>query len=357
MQRTLRWKRLKERRRNERSEIRKGRAVNILFCSVGRRCELLKDFRTTMGEKIKIVVTDNSPVAPAMAFADKAYLVPLITDPSYISIILDICKKEDIQAVTTLIDPEIMLLAKHRAEFEAIGVLVLAPYEETAKLCFNKYEMYRFLVEKNIPTIKTYGTCEEFMQVYEAGEISFPVFVKPRTGSGSVGARKIDTPELLKQVTEQDESLIIQELMTGKDLDADVYVDTISHKPVAVFSKRKLSTTIGGANKTISFKDQKLFDFVQKVMAVLQFNGPLDMDFFYQNGQYYLSEINPRFGGAYLHAYGAGVDFVKLICENVEGRENPADIGNYEEDVVMMMYDSVVIRKKSELDANMISVM
>ena len=158
-------------------------------------------------------------------------------------------------------------------------------------------------------------------------------------------------------MTEQDESLIIQELMTGKDLDADVYVDTISHKPVAVFSKRKLSTTIGGANKTISFKDQKLFDFVQKVMAVLQFNGPLDMDFFYQNGQYYLSEINPRFGGAYLHAYGAGVDFVKLICENVEGRENPADIGNYEEDVVMMMYDSVVIRKKSELDANMISVM
>lgn len=354
MQLMLQWKHLKEHQRNNRTE-RKGKAVNILFCSVGRRCELLKDFRTTMGDGLKIVVTDNSPVAPAMAFADKAYLVPLITDPSYISIILDICKKEDIQAVTTLIDPEIMLLAKHRAEFEAIGVLVLAPYEETARLCFNKYEMYRFLVEKNIPTIKTYGTYGEFMQDYEEGVISFPVFVKPRTGSGSVGARKIDTPELLKQVTEQDESLIIQELMTGQDLDADVYVDTVSHKPVAIFSKRKLSTTIGGANKTISFKDDNLFGFVQKVMSVLQFNGPLDMDFFYQNGQYYLSEINPRFGGAYLHAYGAGVDFVKLIRENVEGRENPENIGNYEEDVVMMMYDSVVIKKKSELDANLIT--
>lgn len=90
-------------------------------------------------------------------------------------------------------------------------------------------------------------------------------------------------------------------------------------------------------------------------MSVLRFNGPLDMDFFYQNGQYYLSEINPRFGGAYLHAYGAGVDFVKLIRENVEGRENPENIGNYEEDVVMMMYDSVVIKKKSELDANLIT--
>lgn len=331
--------------------------MNILFCSVGRRCELLKDFRNTLGNQVKIVVTDNSRVAPAMAFADKAYLVPLISDPSYISIILDICKKEEIQAVTTLIDPEIMLLAKHREEFEALGVTVLAPYEETAKLCFNKYDMYRFLTEKGINTVKTYGTYEEFMVDYNAGRINFPVFVKPRTGSGSVGARKIETPDLLKQVTEQDKSLIIQELMTGKDLDADVYVDTISHKPVAIFSKKKLSTTIGGANKTVSFKDESLFAFIQEALSVMQFNGPLDMDFFYQDGKYYLSEINPRFGGAYLHAYGAGVDFVKLIQNNVAGIENPVDIGNYEEDIVMMMYDSVVIRKMSELEDSMISMM
>lgn len=331
--------------------------MNILFCSVGRRCELLKDFRNTLGNQVKIVVTDNSRVAPAMAFADKAYLVPLISDPSYISIILDICKKEEIQAVTTLIDPEIMLLAKHREKFEALGVTVLAPYEETAKLCFNKYDMYRFLKEKGINTVKTYGTYEEFMVDYNAGRIDFPVFVKPRTGSGSVGARKIETPDLLKQVTEQDKSLIIQELMTGKDLDADVYVDTISHKPVAIFSKKKLSTTIGGANKTVSFKDESLFAFIQEALSVMQFNGPLDMDFFYQDGKYYLSEINPRFGGAYLHAYGAGVDFVKLIQNNVAGIENPVDIGNYEEDIVMMMYDSVVIRKMSELEDSMISMM
>ncbi len=330
--------------------------MHILFCSVGRRCELLKDFRETLGRDVKIVVTDNSEVAPAMAFADRAYQVPLISDPGYIPMILEICKKEEIHAVTTLIDPEIALLAEHREEFEALGVLVLAPYRETAKLCFNKYEMYQFLTKHGINTIKTYGTYEEFLSAYEKGEIRLPVFVKPRTGSGSVGARRIETLELLKQVTGADESLIIQELMTGKDLDADVYVDTVSHKPVAIFSKRKLSTTIGGANKTISFKDEGLFAFVKEVLATMEFNGPLDMDFFYQDGKYYLSEINPRFGGAYLHAYGAGVDFIKLIAENVKGNENPEQIGNYEEDVVMMMYDSVVIRKKSDIEAAIVSL-
>ncbi|MDD6203093.1 MAG: ATP-grasp domain-containing protein [Lachnospiraceae bacterium] len=328
--------------------------MNILFCSVGRRCELLKDFRNTLGENVKIVVTDNSEVAPAMAFADRAYLVPLINDAAYIPMILDICKKENIQAVTTLIDPEIMLLAAHREEFEKLGVTVLAPYEETAQLCFDKFRMYRFLSEKGVNTVRTYGTYEEFMKDFENGTITFPVFVKPRTGSGSVGARKIDTPQLLRQVTQEDESLIIQELMTGKDLDADVYVDIISHKPVAIFSKKKLSTTIGGANKTISFKDEELFAFIKEILALMRFNGPLDMDFFYQDGKYYLSEINPRFGGAYLHAYGAGVDFIKMIYENVKGRENKEEIGNYEEDIVMMMYDSVVIRKKSEIEQSMI---
>ena len=217
--------------------------------------------------------------------------------------------------------------------------------------------MAKYLNEKGIATVKTFGTFADFKAVYEAGKINFPVFVKPRTGSGSVGARRVDTYEMLEEVTTADSTLIIQELMTGTDMDADIYVDTISHEPVAIFSKKKISTTIGGANKTISFKDDQLFEFVKDALKVFQFNGPLDMDLFYQDGQYYLSEINPRFGGAYLHAYGAGVDFPSFIYHNVkEKASNEACIGNYEEDVVMMMYDSVVIKKLDDIQSNMVQV-
>ncbi len=328
--------------------------MNILFCSVGRRCELLKDFRNTLGDKVKIVVTDNSPYAPALAFSDKSYQVPLITDPGYIPMILKICKEEEIDAITTLIDPEISILAEHRDEFEKIGVEVLAPYTDTARLCFDKYEMYKFLTEKGVNTVRTFGDLEEFKAAYDKKEIDFPVFAKPRTGSGSVGARRVESMEILTELMTRDPSLIVQELMTGKDMDADIYVDTVSHEVVAVFSKKKISTTIGGANKTISFKDPALFDFVKDAMKVFNFNGPLDMDLFYQDGKYYLSEINPRFGGAYLHAYGAGVDFIKFIYNNVALKTvNTPCIGEYEEDVVMMMYDSVVIDKLSSIKERM----
>ena len=318
--------------------------MNILFCSAGRRAELMKDFRRSMDKDDRIIAADLSNLAPALYVADAHYLVPRIDDPTYLDTILDICHKEKINAVTTLIDPEIELLAKNRTRFEEIGVEVLAPYTGTAELCFDKFKMYQYLTAHGVPTPDTWGDYASAMTAVENGSLVFPVFVKPRTGSGSVGARKVQDAETLKALCEADPSLIIQRLMTG-DLDADVYIDTISHKAVSAFSKRKLETKIGGASKTISFKDENLFDFIRRITDLLKFNGPVDMDFFYQDGTYYLSEVNPRFGGAYLHAYGAGVDFIKLIKNNLNGIENIPVFGNYEDDIVMMMYDSVVITK------------
>lgn len=323
---------------------------NILFCSVGRRAKLLMNFRESMNGCGKIVATDLSPVAPALFFADETHLVPRIDDPQYFDNILEICKKSDIKAITTVIDPEIEILAKHREELVAKGVLPLCPAAWTAHLCFNKYEMFKYLHSKGVRTVLTYNSLEGLKEGLDKGEVSFPVFMKPVTGSGSVGIGKVNNwEEAEAKFNDGKFTYIIQELMTGGDCDADVYVDCISHKAVAAFSKKKIESRIGGASKTISFKDPKLFEFIEEVCSVLELNGPCDMDFFIKDGEYYLSEINPRFGGAYLHAYGAGVDFIKLILNNIHGIENESIIGQYDEDVIMLMYDDVVITKKSDL--------
>lgn len=323
---------------------------NILFCSVGRRARLLMDFRKSMNGCGKIVATDLSPVAPALFFADETYLVPRIDDSAYFDTILGICDKSNIKAITTVIDPEIEILAKHREELIDKGILPLCPAAWTAHLCFNKYEMFKHLQSNGIRTVLTYNSIEAFKSGLDKGEIKFPVFMKPITGSGSVGIGKVCNIEEAKaKFNDGKFHYIIQELMTGGDCDADVYVDCISHKAVAAFCKKKIESRIGGASKTISFKDNKLFDFIKQICSVLELNGPCDMDFFIKDGEYYLSEINPRFGGAYLHAYGAGVDFVKLILNNMHGIENQSIIGQYDEDIIMMMYDDVVIARKADL--------
>ena len=323
---------------------------NLLFCSVGRRGRLLRNVKETIGKTGLLVGTDNQSTAPALQFCDRQYVVPRITDPAYVDTILNICRENGIKAVTTLIDPEIEILAANTERFKEAGVIPLCPAPKSAIYCFNKYELFKYLTEKGIRTPLTFHDWDEFKAALADGRISFPVFMKPICGSGSVGAHKVHTIEQAEADWNSGEhDYIIQELMTGGDCDADVYVDTISHKAVAAFSKRKIETRIGGASKTISFKDPRLFAFIEQVCSVFEFNGPLDMDFFIKDGEYYLSEINPRFGGAYLHAYGAGVDFIKLIVNNINGIENPVNIGDYDDDVLMLMYDDVVIAKASDL--------
>ncbi|MRJ10846.1 ATP-grasp domain-containing protein [Ornithobacterium rhinotracheale] len=322
---------------------------NILFCSVGRRGRLLQDFKKSLPNST-LIATDNNPTAPALYFADKQYIVPKITDENYLNTILDICKKENVKAITTLIDPEIEILSKNRDLFIENGILPLCPDERTATLCFDKFKMFQYLKENNINTVLTFDSLASFKSAHSNGEVDFPVFIKPRSGSGSVGAKKVNSiQELRALIKENSHDYIIQEFMSGGDIDSDVYVDTITNQPVSIFSKKKLETRIGGASKTISFKDEKLFEFIKKALSLFKFYGPIDVDFFYNDGKYYLSEVNPRFGGAYLHAYGAGVDFIKLIQNNINGIENKDIIGEYDQDVIMMMYDDVVIKRKNEL--------
>lgn len=319
--------------------------MNILFCSAGRRVQLLKDFRQSMSDGSRIVATDMSPLAPAIYSADRFYLVPPITSEDYIPTILNICRMEKIQGVTTLIDPEIELLARHRAQFAEIGVTVLLPDADTAALCFDKWKMYQFLTGAGIRTPKTYDTAEHTIAAIRRGEVSYPLFVKPRTGSGSVGARRVNGQSELEEAFASDPTVIAQQFMQGFDLDADVYVDAISGKTVSFFSKQKLEMKIGGASKTVSFRDPALRTFVEKIVSRLKFHGPIDMDFFCVDGKYYLNEINPRFGGAYLHAYACGVDFVPLIENNLLGIANVPSFFDYEEGVTMMMYDAIVTQK------------
>ena len=326
------------------------KADGYLFLNAGRRASLIRDIRKSLGSSARVIATDNWCVAPALFMADKYYLTPRVNAPDYIYRVLEICRSENIKAVTTCLDPEIEVLAQNRDRFTALGITVLTPDAYTAALCFDKFKMFEYLVNNGIRTVLTFDSLRAFDAARADGRIDFPVFIKPRTGSGSVGAEKIGTYDELKERIEHGGyDYIIQEFMDCEDCDADVYIDTITHKAVAAFSKKKIETRIGGASKTISFKDERLFDFIDDIVNKFVFYGPVDMDFFYRDGEYYLSEINPRFGGAYLHGYGAGVDFHRMIRNNINGIPNRRMVGEYEEGSIMLMYDDVVMTKETDL--------
>ena len=317
--------------------------MNILILSAGTRNKVVQYFKEEVGADGKVVATDCSNLAPAVYDADKFYLVPRITAPGYLEHILEICKKEQIDGVFSLIDPELSMLAKEKEHFLEIGTVpIISPYD-LVETCFDKYKMYQMLCTMQIPTGKCFVEKEAFYQAVEKGEISYPVFMKPVKGSASININKVSSKEEVELLFTLYDDLMIQEYMDGQEYGADVYIDMLSGKCTSIFVKKKVKMRAGETDKSVSFKDEKLFAMLRDFVERCGFRGMIDIDIFDIGGTYYISEVNPRFGGGYPHAYACGVNMPKQVLENLAGRENEVTIGNYMEYICMMKYNEIAI--------------
>ena len=317
--------------------------MNILILSAGTRNKIVQYFKKELNGKGNVVATDCSNLAPAIYEADKFYIVPRIDADNYIDIILDICQKEKIDILISLIDPELSLIAKNIEKFKAIGVNPVISDYDKVEMCFNKYEMYKFLINNNFKTAKSYINKEEFYKDLEDGKITFPVFVKPVTGSASININKITSKEELEVLWKMSDPLIIQEFMNGQEYGIDTYVDMISKEPVLIFLKKKLKMRAGETDKALSVKNEKLFKLIKEFVKKAGFVGIIDIDVFEVDGEYYISEVNPRFGGGYPFAYETGANVPKMIINNISGKINTPEIGNYKENVAMMKYSEIKV--------------
>ena len=319
--------------------------MNILILSCGTRNKIVQYFRRTLAGKGNVIVTDMSPYAPAIFEADKYYLVPRITAPDYIDIVLDICRKEHICGVLSLIDPELSLLAANKARFAALGVQIIGSDFALCERALDKMEMYRWCTDHGYACAKSYTDKDAFFADVEAGVIDYPVFVKPVRGSASLSISKVYDRETAELLFAHTEGLMIQEFLNGQEIGADVYIDLVSGQVVSIFTKKKLLMRAGETDKAVSFEDEKLFDLIKRFVNESGYRGQIDIDIFEIDGQYYISEVNPRFGGGYPHAYECGVDHMKLIANNLEGKSNPVRIGKYADGFVMMKYNEIRMTK------------
>ncbi|MBE5876131.1 MAG: ATP-grasp domain-containing protein [Lachnospiraceae bacterium] len=317
--------------------------MNLLILSAGTRDKVVQYFKKTFAGVGKIVATDCSPYAPAIYEADGYYIVPRITEPGYMDIIFDICRKENINGVLSLIDPELSLIAKHEKEFAKLGVTVIESSYELCERTLNKWEMYCWMKEHGYPCAKSYIDLNSFYQAVEVGEVSYPVFVKPMKGSASLHISRADDKETVEFLFHQGEQMLIQEYMDGQEIGVDCYIDMISKEVVSIFTKKKLVMRAGETDKAVSFADEHLFEEVERFVKENGFIGQIDIDIFEKNGIYYFSEVNPRFGGGYPHAYECGADHMTLIKNNLAGAANPKHIGKYALGKVMMKYNELML--------------
>ena len=309
--------------------------MNILFTCAGRRTYLLKYFKENLSEGDNIIATDMQLSAPALQAADIKLQVPAVYDPKYVDITLKICEEYKVDALISLNDLELPILSENKARFEKLGVKVIVSDPEVIDICFDKYKTAQWVESLGLKSPKTFVRLEDAKTSLASGDISFPLFMKPRWGSGSIGLESIADMEeldiyynlLMKKIKKTilatasvgDEYIMIQEKLTGSEFGLDVMND-LEGNNVSVSVKQKLAMRAGETDKAVTRDLPEVRDMGRKIGEALRHIGNLDVDIMQRaNGEYCVLELNPRFGGGFPFSYEAGVNMPKAIIQWVKG--------------------------------------
>jgi carbamoyl-phosphate synthase large subunit len=308
----------------------------VLVTAASRRVPLVLGFRRALealGEQGSVVVTDVNPLSPAVHVADRAYLVPMSSDPAYLDEIDAICESESITLLVPTIDDELNLFAAARDRFARRGVTVVISAPETTATCNDKLRTCEWLRAHGVAAAETWlpGTVP--------ASPSFPLFVKPRTGRGSIGAFAARTPKELEFFTGYVQDAVVQEYLEGPEFTIDVLCD-FEGRPLSIVPRERVVIRSGVMDRGRTSKARPLIDLGLACARVLPFAGPVNLQCRVVGGVPTIFEINPRFSGGIPLTIAAGADFPRMLLELATGRTVAPAIGAFVADLWMTSYES-----------------
>lgn len=311
----------------------------ILFTSVGRRVELIQAFKNSYLKHnipARILGVDANPeLAPAGYFTDAVLRIPRVNETGYLDALLETCRREKVNLLIPLYEPEFLLLDQHRNNFTQIGATLMLSRKETLEACADKFKTYSFFKEHSIQTPVTW-------QAKEIPPVNkFPLFVKPRTGMGSIGVQKVGSQAQLDFLLNQNPELIIQEYISGKEYTLDVLLD-LNGQVISVVPRERIEVRSGEVVKSRIVRRQDLMDQGKLIAERLGIIGPGTIQCIDDGNQIFWIEVNPRFGGGVPLSIKAGVDYPYFLYQMCQGRKIQPMMGQFEDNMVMLRYDQAL---------------
>lgn len=337
--------------------------MNLLLTCVGRRNYLVRYFKEAfalLGIPGKVVVTDASANAPAMKEAETAIVVPSVAAEDYLPSLLEVCRKNDVRLIVSLNDLELPILAEARDDFRRQGIEILVSSPEVIRTCFDKWETYLFFNAHGIPSPKTFLSVREAMSAIDSGDLAFPLVVKPRWGSASIGINFVEDAEELRLIyalqsrrmrstslagpssADPEHCVIIQEALSSQEYGLDV-INDLNGLHQAVVVKKKLAMRAGETDRATTVEAPPLKELGQRLGALLHHVGNLDCDVFWDGDRLAVLELNPRFGGGYPFSHAAGLNLPAAILAWASGLPlDPAWL-TYSPDTFAAKYDNLMV--------------
>ena len=312
-------------------------SLNVLVTAGSRRVPLVRAFQRAVAQHRggNVVVTDINPLSPAVHAANRAYHVPLSTEPGYIETILTIAKGEQISLVVPTIDDELVLFGRAVDRFAAADIRIAVSPVQTSALCDDKHATCRYLLDRGIAAAPS----------WLPGELpaapAFPLFIKPRRGRGSVGAYSVRTRRELDFFLDYVPDPVVQTFLDGPEFTIDLLCD-FTGQPLSIVPRRREVIRAGVTDRGRTVNDPALINVAEVCAAVLQFVGAVNIQCRVVDGRPVVFEINPRFSGGIPLTIQAGADMPRMLVDLAAGRRVPPSIGRFRDDVWMSSYEASV---------------
>lgn len=205
---------------------------------------------------------------------------------NFIDELKEIIERNKIDILYPTMDNVIVFLKNFEEE---LGIPVVGPSYQVAKICSSKLETYRLLGDKiRIP--KLFSKNDK--------NLKFPLFVKPDVGYGSRNVLKINNIEQLKN--NDLEGMILCEYLPGKEYTIDCFTDI--NGDLIFIGARERSRIMNGIS--VNTKTSKtLTERFRSFAEIINSNVPFKGSWFFQlkldsKGDPCLLEIACRFAGS-----------------------------------------------------------
>lgn len=298
--------------------------IRILITGVGRRVELMQAFRQAalkLNINLKLYGADMVGTAPALAYCDYTRKVGAMNDPQYIQQLIDICVADKIVLVMPTIDTDLLVLSQNVERFEKIGVKVLISNPDKILICRDKNNTGEFFVSCGLKAPETYNSYKKYSGIY-------PCFIKPKDGSSSINAFKVENEEELAVYAGQVDDYIIQPFVSGREFTIDIFCD-FDGNPIFITPRERVQVRAGEVLKTMIYMDEKMIEEAKILCKEFRPCGPMTVQLIQDvnTGDNYYIEINPRYGGGAPLSMKSGARSAEallklLLGEKVSYQEN-----------------------------------
>ena len=310
---------------------------------------------------VRIVGLDADPWAVGLYQCDAREVIPLVGDlDAYAGALKQLVRSHQVEALIPATDTELHAVAGLRSELAGLGCTAIVSSPDFVRIARDKLLSYQTLTSAGLPFVRT-EAARDFLASYTSA--AYPVIVKPKGGSASVGARVLHGPRDVERDDLDDDDIVQHYLLpTSWNIETAKRADVMKMGRLRQEDEVSIQAVIAPNGEIVSVfaSVNELRDGVPTRVcptldpAILGFGravfesfvrmghmGPCNFQGRMTDGGIVIYEINPRFTGITVVRAAMGWNEVEAALRLFVQGESAEAVGarlSYDTDTVCLRY-------------------